>query len=244
MAHHHLYSMMCPGLGPVVAGKPLPSSGWLNWLDPYFSSRECGLSWVLLFCSHQTIGPGHDSGHVVWSPGTLRQFSFLQQQLAALDSQGNIVEGPVPITIEVKDINDNRPTFLQSKYEGSVRQNSRPGNRRLTVCRLMKGCDWRMGLCDWQLLLSLHKNLLSYAHFAVIWVLCDYTYCSGPESPSLVLLSLVYCQMPEVPPTLHCDNKNVCRRAGEMAQRGPGCSSEDLCWVPSACAGCLTIACN
>ncbi|XP_057646821.1 cadherin-17 isoform X4 [Chionomys nivalis] len=48
-------------------------------------------------------------------------------QLAALDSQGNVVEGPVPITIEVKDINDNRPTFLQSKYEGSVRQNSRPG---------------------------------------------------------------------------------------------------------------------
>uniref|UniRef100_A0A8C6QHF8 Cadherin-17 n=1 Tax=Nannospalax galili TaxID=1026970 RepID=A0A8C6QHF8_NANGA len=48
-------------------------------------------------------------------------------QLAALDSNGAIVEGPVSITIEVKDINDNRPTFLQSKYEGSVRQNSRPG---------------------------------------------------------------------------------------------------------------------
>uniref|UniRef100_A0A8I6ANM1 Cadherin 17 n=1 Tax=Rattus norvegicus TaxID=10116 RepID=A0A8I6ANM1_RAT len=48
-------------------------------------------------------------------------------QLAALDSQGAIVDGPVPIIIEVKDINDNRPTFLQTKYEGSVRQNSRPG---------------------------------------------------------------------------------------------------------------------
>ncbi|XP_051016324.1 cadherin-17 [Acomys russatus] len=48
-------------------------------------------------------------------------------QLAALDSHGTIVEGPVPITIEVKDINDNRPMFLQTKYEGSVRQNSRPG---------------------------------------------------------------------------------------------------------------------
>lgn len=56
-----------------------------------------------------------------------RWFSFLQQQLAALDSQGAIVDGPVPIIIEVKDINDNRPTFLQTKYEGSVRQNSRPG---------------------------------------------------------------------------------------------------------------------
>ncbi|XP_077627385.1 cadherin-17 isoform X2 [Crocuta crocuta] len=48
-------------------------------------------------------------------------------QVSALDASGAIVEGPVPITIEVKDINDNRPTFLQLKYEGSVRQNSRPG---------------------------------------------------------------------------------------------------------------------
>ncbi|XP_037658951.1 cadherin-17 [Choloepus didactylus] len=48
-------------------------------------------------------------------------------QVAALDARGTTVEGPVTITIEVKDINDNRPMFLQSKYEGSVRQNSRPG---------------------------------------------------------------------------------------------------------------------
>uniref|UniRef100_A0A8C0DMJ5 Cadherin-17 n=1 Tax=Balaenoptera musculus TaxID=9771 RepID=A0A8C0DMJ5_BALMU len=49
-------------------------------------------------------------------------------QVSALDAHGNTVEGPVPITIEVKDINDNRPVFLQPKYEGSVRQNSRPGS--------------------------------------------------------------------------------------------------------------------
>ncbi|KAM9198565.1 cadherin-17 [Dugong dugon] len=48
-------------------------------------------------------------------------------QVAALDAHGATVEGPVPITIEVKDINDNRPMFLQSNYEGSVRQNSRAG---------------------------------------------------------------------------------------------------------------------
>lgn len=48
-------------------------------------------------------------------------------QVSTVDSHGATVEGPVPITIEVKDINDNRPTFLQPKYEGSVRQNSRPG---------------------------------------------------------------------------------------------------------------------
>uniref|UniRef100_A0A8C9A9X9 Cadherin-17 n=1 Tax=Prolemur simus TaxID=1328070 RepID=A0A8C9A9X9_PROSS len=54
--------------------------------------------------------------------------SIYNLQVAALDAHGTIVEGPVPITIEVKDINDNRPTFLQPKYEGSVRQNSRPGS--------------------------------------------------------------------------------------------------------------------
>ncbi|XP_008051725.1 cadherin-17 [Carlito syrichta] len=48
-------------------------------------------------------------------------------QVLALDAQGAIVEGPVPITIEVKDINDNRPMFHQFKYQGTVRQNSRPG---------------------------------------------------------------------------------------------------------------------
>ncbi|XP_054446110.1 cadherin-17 [Pteronotus mesoamericanus] len=48
-------------------------------------------------------------------------------QVSAVDANGATVEGPVPITIEVKDINDNRPSFLQPKYEGSVRQNSRPG---------------------------------------------------------------------------------------------------------------------
>ncbi|XP_059757447.1 cadherin-17 isoform X4 [Balaenoptera ricei] len=52
-------------------------------------------------------------------------------QVSALDADGNTVEGPVPITIEVKDINDNRPVFLQPKYEGSVRQNSRPGSQEL-----------------------------------------------------------------------------------------------------------------
>ncbi|KAM4822278.1 cadherin-17 isoform 4-T4 [Urocitellus parryii] len=54
-------------------------------------------------------------------------------QISALDAQGATVEGPVPITIEVKDINDNRPMFLQSKYEGSVRQNSRPGKPFMSV---------------------------------------------------------------------------------------------------------------
>ncbi|XP_006884689.1 PREDICTED: cadherin-17 [Elephantulus edwardii] len=54
-------------------------------------------------------------------------------QVEALDANGVTVEGPVIVTIEVKDINDNRPTFLQPKYEGSVRQHSRPGKPFLYV---------------------------------------------------------------------------------------------------------------
>ncbi|XP_072459649.1 cadherin-17 [Notamacropus eugenii] len=48
-------------------------------------------------------------------------------QVEVLDAGGNRVEGPVPITITIVDVNDNRPIFLQSQYNGTVRQNSRPG---------------------------------------------------------------------------------------------------------------------
>ncbi|KAM9095431.1 cadherin-17-like [Sarcophilus harrisii] len=48
-------------------------------------------------------------------------------QVEVLDAGGRRIEGPVPITIEIKDINDNRPIFLQKNYNGSVRQGSRPG---------------------------------------------------------------------------------------------------------------------
>uniref|UniRef100_A0A7N4PW02 Cadherin-17 n=1 Tax=Sarcophilus harrisii TaxID=9305 RepID=A0A7N4PW02_SARHA len=49
-------------------------------------------------------------------------------QVKVLDAGGRRIEGPVPITIEIKDINDNRPIFLQKNYNGSVRQGSRPGS--------------------------------------------------------------------------------------------------------------------
>ncbi|XP_055968507.1 cadherin-17 [Sorex fumeus] len=54
-------------------------------------------------------------------------------QVSALNAQGVTVEGPVTITIEVKDINDNKPQFVPKKYEVSVRQNSRPGKPFLYV---------------------------------------------------------------------------------------------------------------
>ncbi|NXK47490.1 CAD17 protein, partial [Chauna torquata] len=48
-------------------------------------------------------------------------------QVESLDENGDIVEGPYAVTIYVEDINDNPPKFDQLKYNGVVRQNSRPG---------------------------------------------------------------------------------------------------------------------
>lgn len=51
----------------------------------------------------------------------------------ALDADLKTVEGPVSITIIVKDINDNRPDFNQTLYDGVVRQHSRPGRPFMRV---------------------------------------------------------------------------------------------------------------
>ncbi|XP_038601569.1 cadherin-17 [Tachyglossus aculeatus] len=48
-------------------------------------------------------------------------------QVAGLDASGKTVEGPYPVIIIVKDINDNQPIFTEESYHGSVRENSRPG---------------------------------------------------------------------------------------------------------------------
>ncbi|KAK1172577.1 cadherin-17 [Acipenser oxyrinchus oxyrinchus] len=51
----------------------------------------------------------------------------------ALDADLKTVEGPVSITIIVKDMNDNRPDFNQTLYDGVVRQHSRPGRPFMRV---------------------------------------------------------------------------------------------------------------
>uniref|UniRef100_H2ZU90 RAD54 homolog B n=1 Tax=Latimeria chalumnae TaxID=7897 RepID=H2ZU90_LATCH len=48
-------------------------------------------------------------------------------QIKALDQNQQTVEGPFSINLTVKDINDNRPFFNNSTYNGVVRQHSRPG---------------------------------------------------------------------------------------------------------------------
>ncbi|XP_004641382.1 cadherin-17 [Octodon degus] len=94
---------------------------------------------LCLLILYLTVGNGQDgkfSGPL--KPMTFPIYEGQEQsqvifQISALDAQGVTVEGPVPIIIEVKDINDNRPMFSQAKYEGSVRQNSRPGKPFMSV---------------------------------------------------------------------------------------------------------------
>nr|XP_006003494.1 PREDICTED: cadherin-17 [Latimeria chalumnae] len=54
-------------------------------------------------------------------------------QIKALDQNQQTVEGPFSINLTVKDINDNRPFFNNSTYNGVVRQHSRPGKTFMFV---------------------------------------------------------------------------------------------------------------
>lgn len=157
-----------------------------NWVGPYFSSSQYGaVIGVFLPYSHQVIESS--SSHSLQLPSDVWfgfrlikvvSFSFLFQ-VSALDAQGTVVEGPVPITIEVKDINDNRPTFLQKKYEGSVRQNSRPGKRREAGDTYGKTIRRKGRICGAHSGSSLIKHFLSYLNFtAALWELFYCPHCS------------------------------------------------------------------
>ncbi|MBN3292106.1 CAD17 protein, partial [Polypterus senegalus] len=54
-------------------------------------------------------------------------------QISVQDENSVTVEGPVNIKIIVLDINDNKPIFNQSIYNGVVRQHSRPGRPFMRV---------------------------------------------------------------------------------------------------------------
>ncbi|KAG1935610.1 cadherin-2 isoform X1 [Pimephales promelas] len=56
----------------------------------------------------------------------------------AVDLNGNQVENPIDIMINVIDMNDNRPEFIQQIWNGSVPEGSKPGTTVMTVTAVDK----------------------------------------------------------------------------------------------------------
>ncbi|KAL1022677.1 hypothetical protein UPYG_G00030870 [Umbra pygmaea] len=56
----------------------------------------------------------------------------------AVDLNGNQVENPIDIVINVIDMNDNRPEFTHTVYNGSVPEGSKPGTTVMTVTSVDK----------------------------------------------------------------------------------------------------------
>lgn len=60
-------------------------------------------------------------------------FVFLQLRAHAVDLNGNQVENPIDIVINVIDMNDNRPEFTNQIWNGTVPEGSKPGNTALSA---------------------------------------------------------------------------------------------------------------
>lgn len=56
-------------------------------------------------------------------------FCCLQLRAHAVDLNGNQVENPIDIVINVIDMNDNRPEFTHQIWNGTVPEGSKPGNK-------------------------------------------------------------------------------------------------------------------
>ena len=51
----------------------------------------------------------------------------IQLRAHAVDLNGNQVENPIDIVINVIDMNDNRPEFIHQIWNGSIAEGSKPG---------------------------------------------------------------------------------------------------------------------
>lgn len=54
-----------------------------------------------------------------------------------MDLNGNQVENPVDIVINVIDMNDNRPEFTHQIWNGTVPEGSKPGNVQPKYCFML-----------------------------------------------------------------------------------------------------------
>ncbi|XP_069778674.1 cadherin-2 [Narcine bancroftii] len=69
----------------------------------------------------------------VTQPLDREQLSTYHLRAHAVDLNGNQVENPIDIVINVIDTNDNRPKFLHPLWNGSVPEGSKPGTFVMTV---------------------------------------------------------------------------------------------------------------
>lgn len=70
---------------------------------------------------------------IVTRPLDREQIPSYHLRAHAVDLNGNQVENPIDIVINVIDMNDNRPEFLHPTWNGSVPEGSKPGTFVMTV---------------------------------------------------------------------------------------------------------------
>uniref|UniRef100_A0A667XJA7 Cadherin 2, type 1, N-cadherin (neuronal) n=1 Tax=Myripristis murdjan TaxID=586833 RepID=A0A667XJA7_9TELE len=100
---------------------------------------------------YSVTGPGADqpptgifiinpiSGQLsVTKPLDREHISNFHLRAHAVDLNGNQVENPIDIVINVIDMNDNRPEFTHSTFNGSVPEGSKPGSFVMTVTAVDK----------------------------------------------------------------------------------------------------------
>ncbi|XP_061095879.1 cadherin-2-like [Conger conger] len=100
---------------------------------------------------YSVTGPGADqpptgifiinpiSGQLsVTKPLDREQISNFHLRAHAVDLNGNQVENPIDIVVNVIDMNDNRPEFIHQTWNGSVPEGSKPGSYVMTVTSLDK----------------------------------------------------------------------------------------------------------
>ncbi|XP_045063632.1 cadherin-2-like [Coregonus clupeaformis] len=100
---------------------------------------------------YSVTGPGADqpptgifiinpiSGQLsVTKPLDREHISNFHLRAHAVDLNGNQIENPIDIVINVIDMNDNRPEFTHTIYNGSVPEGSKPGSFVMTVTSLDK----------------------------------------------------------------------------------------------------------
>lgn len=95
---------------------------------------------------YSVTGPGADqppigvfiispiSGQLsVTKPLDREQIATFHLRAHAVDVNGNQVENPIDIVINVIDMNDNRPEFLHQIWNGSISEGSKPGSYVMTL---------------------------------------------------------------------------------------------------------------